>query len=275
MFKNSLEFIRRHPLIGFTVLAYLSSWLLWRISASSFVIWLGGFGPACAAFILTALCEGQEGLRRLLAQIFIWKVNPVWYIVAFGLPVFGTLALILLYALGGDTVARLQILPDWLSGLWHNSGILGITLLFGVFVIAGEEFGWRGFILPRLQMRYSDLHASLIVGLTWGLWHLPTLWPFQPEREMMGFFFFMADIIVISIIYTWLYNNSRGSLLMICMFHSAYDVMVMYASATIPFLRATRGYELLVLLLMAGAILLWNGPKNFIRAKSNMAEANV
>jgi len=271
MTTNILELSRCHPLIAFTGLAYAFSWLLWGLTSSSFMVWLGGFGPALAAFVLTALLEGRDGLRRLLAQIFVWRVSPFWYLAALGLPFMGTLAVSLLYALEGDSISRLQGLAGWLSGLSQHYGILGLTLVFGVFVVAGEEFGWRGFVLPKLQEHHTDLYASLTVGLMWGLWHLPTLWPFQQDRDVMDLLLFIADILAVSVIYTWLYTNSHGSLLLICLFHSAYDVMVIYASATLPFLGATRGYELLVMLMIAGASIVWTGPVRFRRTIPNTA----
>lgn len=253
-----IDLSRRYPIFSFVVLAYTFSWFLWWFNPSPFVVWLGGFGPALAAIVLITLMGGQEGLRRLLAQAFVWKVNPFLYLLVLVLPLMGTVAVIVLYALSGDTVSRLQTLANWFSALRQHVGILGLTMLFGVVIVAGEELGWRGFVLPRLQTRYSDLVASLVVGLVWGLWHLPSLWPFQPDREPADFLFFMADIVVISVIYTWLYVKSHQSLLLICLFHASYDAMVMYASATVPFLRATRGYELLVMLLIAGMIVFCN-----------------
>jgi membrane protease YdiL (CAAX protease family) len=265
--NKAATLFNRHPLVTFTVLTYAFSWLLWFLSASTFMIWLGGFGPALAAIALTALLDGQAGLRRLLGQVLIWRVHLVWYLLALGLPLIGTVIVIVLYALRSEAFSHLQMLATWFSGLGQRTGFLGLTLLFGMFVVIGEELGWRGFVLPRLQARYSDLSASLITGLLWGLWHLPNLWPFQPDREAVDLFLFLADILVISILYTWLYINSRGSLLIICLFHAAYNVMVMYASATIPFLGETKGYELLALLLIAGAIVIGTNPRRFTRSE--------
>jgi membrane protease YdiL (CAAX protease family) len=250
-----LDVFRRHPLLVFTVLTYGFSWLLWGLAPSPFRVWLGGFGPAFGAI--------------LLAQVFIWRVHPGWYLVALGLPVVGTVALIVLYALGGETLSRFQMLTAWLSALGQRSGFLVLTLLFGALIVMGEEMGWRGYVLPKLQAHHSDLYASLGTGALWGLWHLPALWPFQPNREAMDLLFFLADILVISVIYTWLYTNSRGSLLIICLFHSAYDVLVIYASATLPFLGTLKGYELLVLLLIAAGIVIRTGTSRW--AETQMA----
>lgn len=261
------DWLRRRPLIVFACLAYAFSWLLWlaaeRAGAlSSLLVWLGGFGPAVAGMVLAARLDGRAGLRDLLAQAFVWKVGPRWYLAAVGLPVLGTVGLILLGQLTG-LVSQAAVLTTWLAGLGRNSGMLALVLVLGMVIVAGEEFGWRGFVLPRLQARYNDLSASLAVGVMWGFWHLPDLWPFNPRLEALDLFLFMADILAVSVIYTWLYRNSRKSLLVVCLFHSTYDTLVFYASASLPFLHAAKGYELVVMMLMAGLILVWKGPARF------------
>lgn len=264
-----LNQLKRHPLAAFVILAYACSWLLWRIapgsgSAAPFITWLGDFGPAMAAIFLTALLGGSSGLRDLLAQAQAWKVSPRWYLAALGLPVVGMLALIGMAWISGANRDS-AVLQAWGTGLLRHAGILGLTLLLGLVVVAGEEFGWRGFVLPQLQTHHTDLSASLLVGLVWGLWHLPNLWPFNPGQEPLDLLLFMADIVTISIVYTWLYTNSRRNLLLVSLFHASYDLNVIYASATLPFLHATRGYELIVVLVIAGMILLRHGPARFTR----------
>ncbi len=263
-----LTLIKKHPLITFIVLSYILSWSTWIISAlgetsSTFLTWIGGFGPAIAAIILTAVLEGRIGLTRLLSKVFVWKFNPILYLAAIGLPVLGTVAMIALYSLISRDLTPLQSLVNWLGFLGKNSVVLLLTLLLGLVIVAGEEIGWRGFVLPKLRTKHSDLIASLGVGLIWGLWHLPNLWPFHPKQDALDLILFMSDILVISILYTWLYINSRESILLVSMFHSAYDVMVMFGSASLPFLHATRGYELLVLVIMASVIVAFYGPWRF------------
>jgi uncharacterized protein len=263
-----LTLIKKHPLIMFIVLSYILSWSTWIIAAlgetsSTFLTWIGGFGPAIAAIILTAVLEGRIGLTRLLSKIFVWKFNPILYLAAIGLPVFGTVAMIALYSLISRDLTPLLSLVNWLGILGKNSVVLLLTLLLGLVIVAGEEIGWRGYVLPKLRTKHSDLIASLGVGLIWGLWHLPNLWPFHPEQDALDLILFMSGILAISILYTWLYINSRESILLVSMFHSAYDVMVMFGSASLPFLHATRGYELLVLVIMASVIVASYGPRRF------------
>jgi membrane protease YdiL (CAAX protease family) len=268
MLTRILDLFKRHPLIAFTVLAYSFSWSFWLFASggkhpSTFLTWIGGFGPAIAAFILTTLLEGRDGLRRMLSKAFVWKIHLLWYLVALGLPIIGMVGLIAIYALISGDFAPLQSLGTWLLELGENSGVLVITLLLGLIVLIGEEFGWRGYALPKLRANHTDLVSSIGVGIIWGLWHLPNLWPFQPKQDALDLLFFMADIVTISILYTWLYIHSAESILLVSVFHSTYDVMVFYGSATLPFLRSTQGYELIVLLIMASLIVIRYGPKHF------------
>lgn len=261
MTTKLLHLVERHPLATFTGLAYLLAWPVWFYDAGSanptpLLTWISGFAPALAAFILTPLLEGRDGLARLLGRAFHWRFNVRWYLAALGLPLIGTLALIGLYALLDRAPDTLGSVGGWLQGMARHSPVLLLTLALGVVVTAGEEFGWRGFVLPRLRAVRTDLAASLGVGVVWGLWHLPALWPFNPKLDALDLGFFMADILAVSVIYTWLYANSGGSILLVSLFHSAYDTMVMYASATLPFLRAARGYELLVMAIIAALIVM-------------------
>jgi uncharacterized protein len=119
-----------------------------------------------AAFIMTATTEGRVGIRRLLRRIVLWRVRLRWYLFAFiGVPLVMTLGTILVP--GG--LASLQFL-----GLGYVLTYL-VTFVF-VAVLGGplgEEIGWRGFALPRMQPLHGPLVGSIILGLLWGLWHLP------------------------------------------------------------------------------------------------------
>ena len=82
----------------------------------------------------------------------------------------------------------------------------------------GEEVGWRGYVLPRLQAKYNALVSSLIVGVIWGLWHIPK---FLAPGNTSPFGWFMIKVIADAVLYTWLYNNTKGSLLLATLFHAA------------------------------------------------------
>jgi membrane protease YdiL (CAAX protease family) len=90
--------------------------------------------------------------------------------------------------------------------------------------VVGEEIGWRGFALPCLQARYGPLKASLILGVIWGGWHLPLWWMAGNFHADIPFVLFMLQSLALTILMTWLYNHTRGSLLMAHLFHTAFNL---------------------------------------------------
>jgi len=120
-----------------------------------------------------------------------------------------------------------------------------------------EEIGWRGFALPRLQSRYSALTATLIVGFLWWLWHLPLLlWKDNPMSAEPILPWFIG-VIAISFIYTWLYNASRGSLLVVSLFHIARNV----AGAALDAVHPRSPYTVVVNCIVAILLIAVYGPK--------------
>jgi membrane protease YdiL (CAAX protease family) len=127
------------------------------------------YGPIIAAFIATALANGRIGVASLLKDMIHWRVGIRWYAFAFLLPLGVTLAAIYLNTLFGAPATTSADLAGWYILI---PAFVTTTLINGALT---EEPGWRGFALPRLQMKYSALTASLILGLIWFSWHLPLL----------------------------------------------------------------------------------------------------
>jgi membrane protease YdiL (CAAX protease family) len=90
------------------------------------------------------------------------------------------------------------------------------------FISNGEEIGWRGYVLPRLQAKYSALTATLILGVIWGFWHLPK---YLTHFSVPSFAWFMGHTMAAAVLYTWLYNNTKGSLLLVTLFHASSNTM--------------------------------------------------
>jgi membrane protease YdiL (CAAX protease family) len=173
-------------------------------------------GPALAAIIVTAVIEGRPGVRRLLGRIKRWRVGLRWYMVA----LFGFLfAYIAGYVavLGTDPLTAL--LENWLL---FFTVFLPLVVL-GIFIPSiGEEPGWRGFALPRLQERYGPVWASLILGTLVGLYHTPAFFtPFLGPITISEFVMFQLTAIAATFIYTWVFNGSGGSLLIVILLHAA------------------------------------------------------
>ena len=223
---------------------------------------MGAFGPTVAALILTAIIGGRSGLKHLLRRLLIWRVHIFWVLFSFLSTAAGVLAAIGLHVwLGGavpefnDPAQLYLVIPVFLYVLFTS--------------VVGEEIGWRGYALPRLQERYGALAASLILGFVWGAWHLPLFWMAGNFHQQIPISLFLLQTAGFSILYTWMYNNTRGSLLMAHLFHAASNTTI----GVLPVLPMDTGGSLRPLWLVVG--ILWTvaivvvvvfGPKRLSRA---------
>jgi uncharacterized protein len=228
--------LARHPLTFFFLMAFAFSWLAWSpwylseegigllpypVSAFPWLA-LGIFlGPTLAAFIMTGVTEGRAGIRRLLRRIVLWRVGLRWYLFAFiGVPLVMTLGTILVP--GG--LASLQFLgPGYV--LAYPVTFIATLIIGGPL---GEEIGWRGFALPRMQPLQGPLVGSIILGLLWGLWHLPEFFvPAWAETSggsnLLAIVKFCIFAIASAIVFTWVFNNTKGSVLMAVLVHATID----------------------------------------------------
>jgi uncharacterized protein len=239
-------FVKRHPLVVFFVLAYALTWpLIPLVSVSPLWGFPALFGPALAAVIVAALTDGRPGLRDLLGRLVRWHVGARWYAVALGLPM--VLAL---------TAAGLNLL----LGAQTSVNFGGLSVLnFVVFVlIVGEELGWRGFALPRLLAKRSALAASLIVGVLWGAWHLPTFFVAGAPQYGLPFSAFVLLTIAYSVVIAWVYVHARGSVLIASLMHGAINLSQGYFLGGVDpakeywLLAAVYGVVTFVLVVVAG-----------------------
>ena len=183
-------------LVMFFALAFGFSWATWIPTAlASYGLlpvqvnpllssWLGAFGPFVAALITTARYEGRVGFRALFNRLLIWRVGIQWYVFVLLWPAALSLAKTALAVLAGSAppdfahppFVQLSPLP---SGATNANPLLFLPIVFVWQTLVGssmgEEIGWRGYALPRLQRHFSSLRASLLLGACWGTWHLP-LW---------------------------------------------------------------------------------------------------
>lgn len=227
--------IKKYALAMFFLLAYLFTWSNWlpqaltsrgiaSLQVPGFVSILAGYGPALAAIIVVSLSRGRQGLRELFGRLLKWRVGLQWYLVALFLPAIVTLLAITLNNLTGGTS------PDFSTAgfpfgpadtpIWQKILILFLVFLLG-FDGLGEEIGWRGFALPELLKRYSGLTSSLILGALWAIWHFPyalTRGTFLSEVPLHWFF---INLLALSMIYTWIFLHTNGSLLLPLLFHAA------------------------------------------------------
>jgi membrane protease YdiL (CAAX protease family) len=227
--------LKRYPLASFFVLAYGIAWAGMALLAAGegSLSSIGTFGPAIAALVVTAANEGKAGVQTLVARLFLWRAGVKWYLIALLAPVTLELLAIPLHQLAGSAAPQFD-LGDWLRLLPSHLVWLIPIVLFLVVLSSGEEAGWRGYALPRLQARYGPLPASLILGLLWGLWHLPLFWmPGTPQYGLPVPGYVLATV-GYAIIYTCIYNGSKGSVLLACLYHAASNATLLYANAIFP-----------------------------------------
>lgn len=236
-------------LAAFFGLTFLLSWGLWIpmifLGREIPVLRMGGtFGPLAAAMIVTMRKEGRTGVIGLLKPFGIWRVNILWYAFAlFGtaLTVFTALGL---YQAGGGH--RLVFNNP------HQAYLVIPVLLYVLFTsVLGEETGWRGFALPRLQQRLGLLRASLILGLIWGLWHIPLFRIAGNFHHHIPLGLFILQDVALAVVMTWIYNNTRGSLLLIHLFHAASNTTL----GVLPVLPMDTGGDLRPLFLTFGLLI--------------------
>jgi membrane protease YdiL (CAAX protease family) len=197
--------VARYPLLAFFAFAYAWSWLAWLpglLGVGGMVpLLIGGLGPLLAAVAVTRL--SGESVRAWWRPVWRWRVGGRFYAYALGLPP-------LLYGLINLVLAVLGYRIDPSLFLGRLPAYLG-TLAFVAILGGGlEEPGWRGFALPHLQRRHTPMVATLILGLAWGIWHIPLYGP-------LGF----VVPLVLAFFYTWLYNRT-GSVLLCILLHASF-----------------------------------------------------
>jgi len=229
------NWIRRHSLVTYFVLAYVLTWattlplvlsqrglgivnlpealLLVLLLLATYI------GPLPSAFIVTGIVEGKPGVKQLLRRMGQWRVGIGWYLLVL-------IAYPLIFLLGASAYMGVApftaLLQKWpvLFTSYLPTALIGI-----LYPSLGEEPGWRGFALPRLQQQHGPLVGSLILGVLHGFWHFPAY--FLPGFILPGRFdpvAFAANtcaIIVMTVTWTWLFNRSNGSVLLIMLVHGA------------------------------------------------------
>jgi CAAX protease family protein len=240
---------KSHPLVAYFVLAYGITWLLLGPVAlrshgllalpSSLIFPLtlvGSIGPFLAALLLTATTTGRGGMRAFFRQLLIWRVNPWWYLVVLFEPALVTLMVLAGTSLLGGPSFNFALPPVvQRPPLPLPSGVNPWLLIVPLFLLGGllggplgEEPGWRGYALAKLQDRSSALGASLILGVLWALWHLPFFFLLGTTQSTTPFLLFAFGTLANSILFTWVYNHTRGSVLLAFLFHNALNITALY-----------------------------------------------
>ncbi|MFL0167612.1 CPBP family intramembrane glutamic endopeptidase [Candidatus Clostridium helianthi] len=224
-----IERINGHKKVVYLMSTFFLTWIFWILSFTSNSLRLnaifrivGSLIPSAMAIIFIKYLYGRIGLRRFLKKLTIWKVNPLFYvfILFYSISSFYVPSFICLIA-GADYKIHIknQIFGFNLDNPSSLVACLLVILIFGGPL--GEELGWRGFVLPILQEKYSQLLSGVIVGVIWTCWHIPMfLFHIQGYDN---FIVYLLQTISLSIIYTWIYNHVKGSLLIPVLYHCIDD----------------------------------------------------
>ena len=243
--------MRQHPIVAYFTLAFAITWALhmpmvlgrqglgifpYEVPMALFMILfiLGAIsGPTLGAFLVTSALDGKEGRRKLFRRYGQWRVGLVWYALAiFGIPV--------IYIVAGSVILGRPPLTE-LGANWATffSAYLPAVLIFPAFLTWGEEPGWRGFALTRMQKHYHPVLSGLTVGFMHSLWHLPVFLlisgpvAFGPF-DLPEFALNTAVTMAVAILWTWVFNHARGSILIAVLLHASLNNTPGWISALIP-----------------------------------------
>jgi membrane protease YdiL (CAAX protease family) len=176
--------------------------------------------------IVTWIGEGTAGVKSLFSGLLRCKVERRYVL-------FIVLSPPILFAVSFITARLLQgAWPDLkLLGQVDYLPYLGVVPALGIWLLTwglGEEIGWRGFALSRLQAIRSAFSASMLLGVLWGIWHIPAHFyrdTLSSSGLLLAIPMLFVSLLAASCIFTWLYNGTRGSLLMITIFHSWFNYL--------------------------------------------------
>jgi membrane protease YdiL (CAAX protease family) len=275
------NFIKKYAIASYYILALLlgagvTYLVVQRVIPGSLIL-LAATAASISGIIITGIADGREGLKLLFGRLLIWRVGVgYWLFAVLFLPIAVLLGLLLNPLFGGDTLDFSNMLPLF--------QIIPMLIIFIITAGLGEELGWTGFMTPRLQARYSALVTSLIRGVLWGFWHIPLFiysgldhpsladFPYASWVSQKGFLIAMGGFILInqipwSIFYTWIFNNTKGSLLLVAILHGS-EVWVAYWQLSTGVEAGNFdnywGYGI-VMVVTALVIVIYNGAANLSR----------
>jgi uncharacterized protein len=233
-------------LVRFTALAFTGAWLVGGIA--TYVLDLGqaglGIGVLMVAVAALVCARREDGsVRPLLRQVVHWRVPTRWYAAALGLPFLALGGALLLASLLGTEGTR----PEG-PGL----SLLLLLPLYVLFFGGPEELGWRGYALPRLQRHASALVASLVLACIWMLWHAPLFFLADvPGFSELPVLPYLTVGVASSVVYTWLYNSSGGSILLAMLLHAAKNLSLAWLVLTADFAAYAVMWVLFAVVLVA------------------------
>lgn len=230
-----IPWIKNHRITTFFILTYLISWSIewplvaykqgWiTLSPPFYIHYLASFGPFLSALIVVYMSGKSRGVQSFLKQHFFGNQSLKWLTFSIVMPIllFGLAATVNFLTTNTWPDYHLMGQVDYLPEL----GIAGAVLLWTITFGLGEETGWRGFALAQLQEHHSALYSTIILAIFWGFWHLPAFF-YRDTYIAMGFWngfpTFLLSIFCASVVFTWMFNNTRGNLFPLIIFHGLFN----------------------------------------------------
>jgi membrane protease YdiL (CAAX protease family) len=238
--------------LWFFALAYALSWAWWvPLALGQPVVQRGDgwpthvpglLGPMLAAFLVLALTEGSRGVRELLAAMVRWPHRLRWQVAVVSPLIFLVLALPVAAVLGG-----FPSLEEFGRFSGAAAGVFGVGFVMLINGY-GEETGWRGYALPRLQARFGALRATVYVTLGWAGWHLPLFFALASYADFgpLAAIGFLVGLTAGAFVLTAIYNGSGGSVLAVAVWHALYNLCA-----------ATAAGEGAVSAVVTGCVIFW------------------
>jgi membrane protease YdiL (CAAX protease family) len=267
-----MRLVKSYPFISFVILSYLLTWgigiPMTLLEPSSIppnpfdISQIGAIGPAVASLVVIYVNAGKDGLRSFIRQLTKWRIGAIWYLVILLVPLIwsGFLPSIVIHLMQYKSLPPLAG-PSYGAPSWKYAG----WFLLYILIIGGgqEEIGWRGYLLPHLQLKHNAVISSLVTGIIWSFWHLPFF--FIPGSSLLGtpFVGYLIQLTLISFVLTWLYNNTE-SILACILYHTWMNFTGAYlqvGSYTSLSALATLVCQLGILIVIISVY----GPKSFRR----------
>ena len=165
--------------------------------------------PSIVALFYTLFIKGKKGVYELFIKQTFKKVSFKWVLVSLlGIPLIASLAMLSLYSFDVSKFAlkTTQLMPQ---------------IIVIIVIALGEEYGWRGFLLPRLMNKFNPFYSNIIVGLIWGIWHFPAYLIGTGVPLEMNFMVFLIWVILASLFIGWVYYYTKSVLTSILIHISA------------------------------------------------------
>ena len=261
-------------LVLYFVLAYAISWAIGIPLALEHHGWMApilpdwahyfvAYGPLLSALIVTLATEGRPGLKKLWERMTQWKVRPIWWVAALSPLIIGAVVVLVFVLVTGKPISiamlgEVNFLPPL--------GIGALALWFLTFGI-GEETGWRGYALPRLQKNRSALSATLILAAFWALWHLPQFFYLFDPAIAIGW---LIGLFAGAIVFTWLFNSASGSILILAVWHGCFNFM----SASDAGNGVLAAVVSTLVMVWAVVVIVWFKPGNLSRQPKVVSSSN-